>query len=216
MHRLQVPGLVSCSASEAELVWEMAVQSHKAGASRITAKQVDADLTDFCHQRSTAPCARQLAHVQSHSNKWCTPPWILALARQVFNGSIDLDQCSNASAQALVQAFQCFDQTDDGLHQPWSGKVFVNPPFGMVTGKSQQGLFLEKSISEYSKDHVSEVLLLLMAAIGYDWLSQALKFPHAWLFRDVAFHASNLSLLNLEEQGELAPTAANSRGAIAV
>ena len=201
---LQVQGLVSCFASGAELVWEMAVQSHEAGAS-ITAQQVDAALTNFRHQRSTASCARRLAHVQSHSNACCTPPCILALVPQVFNGSIDLNPCSNALAQALVQVSLFFYQTNDGLHQHWSGKVFVIPPFGMVAGKSQQGLFLEKSISEYSKGHVSEVLLLLKAAIGYNWLRQALKFPHAWLCKIVAVHGSNLSLLNLESLLPLLP-----------
>ena len=89
-----------------------------------------------------------------------------------------MQQCISTSSSADVSVL---DQTNDGLHQPWSGKISVSPPFGMVAGKSQQGLFLEKSISEYSRGHVSEVMLLLCAAIGYNWLSQALTFPHGCL-----------------------------------
>lgn len=154
--------------------------------------------------------------MSSESNEWCTPPWILDLVRQVFDGAIDLDPCSSALAEPLVQAKYCFDQHADGLEQRWEGKVFVNPPFGKVAGQSQQGLFLTKGVDEFHKGHACEVMFLLKAAVGYQWLRCALEFPHAWMRDLISFHASQPSLSLLEEQAKVAPLAANPHGSLMV
>ena len=125
-------------------------------------------------RQTIGPCAEPLGWmVHATLDLGFGPP---SLQWQHWLGS--MQQCISTSSSA---GFSVLDQINDGLHQLWSGKVFVSPPFGMAAGKSQQGLFLEKSTSEYWKAHVSEVLLLLCAAIGYNWLSQALKFPHGCL-----------------------------------
>lgn len=66
-----------------------------------------------------------------HSNKsteWCTPPWIIEYAGHIM-GSIDYDPASSALVNdALVNAAQYCDSTDDGLSTVWNGNVFLNPP----------------------------------------------------------------------------------------
>lgn len=199
------------------MIWELAVIASEKNGTSMTAECVEAARSNFCHNESMQTQVYRLpVHMLSSSNEWCTPPWILILVRQVFCGDIDLDPCSNDFAKEIVQAGASFDQAADGLHREWSGKVFVNPPFGTISGRSQQGLFLDKSISEFHKGHVTEVLLILKAAIGYHWFGTALSFPHAWLRGLVAFHASRPSLSALEEHAKLAPLAANPHGSIMV
>jgi len=66
---------------------------------------------------------------------WETPPELVAALEQVF-GRFDLDPCA-ASADAgkvRMRARVRLTMRDDGLGQPWRGRVFVNPPYGRQLG----------------------------------------------------------------------------------
>lgn len=63
----------------------------------------------------------------SESAEHFTPPWLLERVRRVM-GAIDLDPCSCTEAQANVGAGRWYSAADDGLDQPWAGRVFINPP----------------------------------------------------------------------------------------
>jgi hypothetical protein len=45
-------------------------------------------------------------------------------------GAIDLDPCSNSRESPNVPAARHYTVQENGLEQPWEGKVFLNPPFG--------------------------------------------------------------------------------------
>ena len=55
---------------------------------------------------------------------WLTPRYILSCL-----GSFDLDPCAAESNPGWVGPGRRFTIKDDGLRQPWSGRVFMNPPF---------------------------------------------------------------------------------------
>ena len=57
---------------------------------------------------------------------WGTPKWVLDLARSVM-GDIDLDPCTQGSNP--TQATRFFTEQDNGLIQPWRGRVWMNPPY---------------------------------------------------------------------------------------
>lgn len=63
------------------------------------------------------------------TDDWYTPPEIL----DALGCQFDLDPCSPGPGH-WVPARQIYTKADDGLAQPWSGFVFMNPPFGGRNG----------------------------------------------------------------------------------
>ena len=66
---------------------------------------------------------------QQPNDEIYTSAAVLAVARKLLGGSIDLDVASSAAANAAVQAQRYYTVADDGTQQPWAGTVWCNPPF---------------------------------------------------------------------------------------
>lgn len=60
-------------------------------------------------------------------DEWLTPPHILSAL-----GPFDLDPCAPAS-RPWPMAAQHYTIFDNGLCKPWSGRVWLNPPYGRGT-----------------------------------------------------------------------------------
>ena len=65
------------------------------------------------------------------SPEWYTPAVFVEAARELMGG-IDLDPASDEGANRIVKAARYFSEQEDGLLQPWFGRVFLNPPGGLV------------------------------------------------------------------------------------
>lgn len=71
--------------------------------------------TGFVHERAGG------------SVEWYTPPRIFAALGLPF----DLDPCSpGGRVVPWIPAATHFTRADDGLRQPWHGRVWLNPPYG--------------------------------------------------------------------------------------
>lgn len=65
-------------------------------------------------------------HFSSATPEWPTPQDLFDALTWAYGG-FTLDPCATAQ-NAKCERF--FTREDDGLAQPWTGKVFVNPPYG--------------------------------------------------------------------------------------
>lgn len=59
---------------------------------------------------------------KENSQEWFTPPHIIKTL-----GIFDLDPC--APSQDFYTATRCYTKEMDGLSLPWSGRVWLNPPY---------------------------------------------------------------------------------------
>lgn len=94
---------------------------------------------------------------QSQTNEWYTPSRYLAAARRVL-GAIDLDPASNPQANQTVKAATFFTEQDDGLGHEWSGRVWLNPPYGRLAGD-----FVERLVKEHEAGNVTAAITLVNA-----------------------------------------------------
>lgn len=75
----------------------------------------------------------KVVHHSSKSNEHYTPEYIVEPGRELM-GAIDLDPASCPMAQEVVRAEAWYgpgsEFGEDGLAEPWCGRVFLNPPGG--------------------------------------------------------------------------------------
>lgn len=99
-------------------------------------------------------------------DEWLTPPEI----RESL-GIFDLDPCSPIKRPWDTER-QHFTIEDDGLRQPWSGRVWCNPPYGRETGK-----WLARCA-----EHKDAVALIFARTETSDWVDQVWAKAHSVLF----------------------------------
>lgn len=94
-----------------------------------------------------------------------TPDEVIRLARNVL-GEIDLDPASDRWANQRVQAKHYYTELDDGLVQPWRGRVFLNPPGGhvkiegMKARQSKSALWWHRLDQEYWQGRIDAAIFV--------------------------------------------------------
>ena len=97
-------------------------------------------------------------------DEWYTPREVVEACRAAL-GAIDLDPASCELAQAVVQAGRYFTAADDGLVQPWAGRVFLNPPYS----RNLKAAFVAKLAEGYRAGAVVAACLLVNIDTSPRW-----------------------------------------------
>ncbi len=96
-------------------------------------------------------------HGSKGSDSYYTPPQLMRAIRTSLNG-IELDVCSDATANRIVQAERYFTKEQDGLAQEYRARtVFCNPPGGR---ESLGPKFWHHLISQWHCDYIESAVFL--------------------------------------------------------
>lgn len=121
---------------------------------------------------SDEPKTTRALLAQSDQNDWRTPRKFLDAARTVL-GEIDLDPASGAEANETVKAAKFYTEADNGLKQPWKGRVWLNPPYG-----GDARLFVERLLKEYQVGNVTAACLLTNShPTETKWFQELFAYP---------------------------------------
>lgn len=93
-------------------------------------------------------------------DEWLTPPHIIKAL-----GPFDLDPCApHEKRRPWDMACRHYSADDDGLKQPWEGRVWCNPPYGLEAAKWLDRL----------ADHGNGIALIFART------ETAMFFEHVW------------------------------------
>lgn len=93
----------------------------------------------------------------SKSAEHYTPPVIVDLMFELYDGAPSLDPASCEKAQKVVGAKKFFTKDDDGLSKNWEGQVFLNWP----GGRDEAIKWARKLVDEYKCGRVFEAVVVL-------------------------------------------------------
>lgn len=139
-------------------VWEQIVETAPNG--KVTAAHAER-VVEQLQILPAMPPANVL--MSSLSEEWYTPPHILERVVEFF-GEIDLDPCSNSKTAPNVPARCLYTKADDGLVQQWSGRVYMNPPYGPSIG-----LWTQKLLAAYASGTIEAGIALVPARTDTAW-----------------------------------------------
>lgn len=86
--------------------------------------------SDKCRVAAWRKGRRRSVHFSSATPEWTTPPAVFA-ALDAELGPFDLDPCATSEN---AKCGRYFTRKDDGLEQVWTGRVWLNPPYGRTVG----------------------------------------------------------------------------------
>ena len=111
---------------------------------------------------STVAPKLDAVHFATGCAEWLTPLSIIIATLLVLK-RIDLDPCSNTGTPN-IPARKHFTVADDGLTRPWSGRLYVNPPYGREIGP-----WVRRLKSQYERGNVCQAIALLPSRTETAW-----------------------------------------------
>jgi hypothetical protein len=131
-----------------------------------------------------------------------TPPEIVAAVKETL-GQIDLDPATTTLVnETFIRAKRYYTKETDGLNRenPWTGKVFINPPGG-IKGQPNPQAFWERLIIEYQAKKVTSGVFL---AFNIEQLQQSQGWNHMIIMWPFCIPAKRLVFYR-EKSGRIEP-----------
>lgn len=104
----------------------------------------------------------------SGENEWYTPLVYIEAAREVMD-EIDLDPATSEYGQSRIKATAYYTTENDGLKQPWSGRLWLNPPYSNPLLSN----FIDKFVKEYQSGNITEAIILTHNYTDTKWFHKA-------------------------------------------
>lgn len=121
---------------------------------------------------------------------WRTPTRLFSELDAEFGG-FTLDPCASAP---IKPGIQWFGEVDQGLWQPWSGRIFINPPYGRAIADWMAKVAMERERCEV-------IVALVPCRTDTAWWHD-----YAMLADEIRFVRGRLSFEGVEaEKGHNAP-----------
>lgn len=142
------------------------------------------------------PCTQEMpvpqrsvpaALLMSESNEWYTPAVYVEAARELM-GDIDLDPASNELANEVIQADTYYDIETNGLDKDWAGRIWLNPPYGITDGKSNQEVWAHRLMKQYGDKITTEAILLVNANTEAKWFQPLYNYPICFTDHRIRFY----------------------------
>jgi len=95
------------------------------------------------------------------TDEWATPPHFLRPIMEAVDG-FDLDPAAGAESSPIAEETFALERGEDGLSEPWHGRVWCNPPY------SEKDEWTEKAWKESTREAVEFVALLLSVDTSSD------------------------------------------------
>jgi phage N-6-adenine-methyltransferase len=167
------------------IAWQRAVDTAPDG--KVTAAHVASVVDSFVPLRLAAANHVVSDDPDYDGDEWYTPADYIEAARCVMGG-IDLDPASCDAAQETIQAGTYYTKQDDGLAMPWSGRVWLNPPYSTPLIRH----FVSKLIEEYYSGNVTEAVILTNNSSDTGWFHDLLsRYPACFTRGRVQFWRPN-------------------------
>ena len=109
---------------------------------------------------------------------WQTPDKYITAARDVM-GEIDLDPISSDRANERIKAKKYFTAQIDGLLQHWSGRIWLNPAYGILFE------CVDKLLKHYRNRDVEQAIFFTHTLTTWEgWFQDLFRFSDAICFID--------------------------------
>lgn len=162
----QIRTLAQLPSVAQKAIWEKVSSTQQP----ITGRIIENAVKDY-----TGTPENQKLHFSSNSEEWYSPQKIISPTLKLL-GSIDIDPCSNSTESPNVPAKRHFTINENGLHQEWRGKVYMNPPYGSVIQE-----WIEKLIHQFEKGNTTEAITLIPARTDTVWFGLLKNHPRCFI-----------------------------------
>lgn len=122
----------------------------------------------------TAGRTTSLGPPDQRNDRWLTPmPIIDALTSATGHEPFDLDPCGAPNHKTAVRVYTP-ENGDDGLTDPWSGRVWMNPSYGR-----EKNRWLHRFVSQYRLGNITGGTILIPYNPGEVEAFHELMYPNA-------------------------------------